>query len=552
MRSNDQERRNTMIKIENVSFSYSNRDVLEGVTFTINPGDRIGLVGPNGVGKTTLLKLIVGTITPTSGTVIKSGDNVGYLPQDLAPWQDHSVISYLKEITGVASTEKEFEEITASAGPDSDRIQTAIDQLELLGAYTFNARVKAALAKVQLQNIDLDQKIKTLSGGQKTRLGLAAIFIDKHSTLLLDEPTNNLDMEGLSLLENFLCRSNSSLVVVSHDRRFLQRVATKIVAFSQGSSGIEVYHLGYEEFIKAREAKRSSIRLAYERFLEEKDRLKKAYLSKASDTKAADRSKKRTDSEKMARHSVQEKAVGAHASAAHALKTRVEKLEAPQLPVNEMDLNFRLNTSNRSGDVVVRLSEASVTFVGNNKTIGPFDLTVQRGDRLIVTGPNGSGKSTLLRLISGDLQPTLGTVTAGTGVNVGLIDQDHDILRRDKTVLECITEIVNKENISPMGQSEIRQILAIFNLGTEKIYQLISELSPGERSRALLAALVARDTNVLLLDEPTNHLDIDASEEFEAAISSYKGTYIIVTHDREFIDHIKPTRTIQIVNGLIA
>lgn len=551
-RTKNKEGRTTVIKFENVSFSYDNQAVLEGVTFTINHGDRIGLVGPNGAGKTTLLKLIMGDIYPTIGNVGITGDNIGYLPQDLTPWQDYSVVDYLREITGITAAERELEEASALGVAGGDRTESAINQLESLGADTFDARVKTALAKTQLQDIKETQKIKTLSGGQKTRLGLTAIFVDKHSTLLLDEPTNNLDMEGLALLENFLCQSKNSLVIVSHDRRFLQKIATKIVALDKDAAGVEVYNLGYEEYVKAREVKRESIRLTHERFLDEKDRLKQAYLSKNRDSVAADKNKKKTDNEKMAWHAVKEKAVGAHASAAHALKTRGEKLETPEVPKKKLDLNFRLGTSHRSGDMVVQLNGATITFDGSDKTIGPFDLTIQRGDHLIITGPNGSGKSTLLKLILGDLKPTLGTVTLGVGVKSGLVDQDHSMLCQDKTVLDCVTEMVNKNTTPPMGQSEIRQILAMFNFDAEKVFRLVKELSPGEQSRVLLAALVARDTNVLVLDEPTNHLDIDASEELEDAISSYRGTYIIVTHDREFIDNIKPNRTVRLLNGLIA
>jgi len=541
-----------MIKFENVSFSYDNLEVLENVTFAINSGDRIGLIGPNGAGKTTLLKLIMGTVSPTSGSVTISNDNVGYLPQDLTPWEHYSAIDYLRKITGITDAEKELERASSLGVSSGDRIEIAMNQLEILGASTFEARASVALAKSNLKDLDLNQKIKTLSGGQKTRLGLTAIFVDRHSVLLLDEPTNNLDSEGLDLLENFLCQSKSSLVIVSHDRRFLQKVATKIVAIDKDVAGAEVYNLGYEEYVKAREKKRESVELAYKQHQKEKDRLKQAYLNKSRDSVAADKNKKKTDNEKMAWHAVKEKAVGAHASAAHALKTRVEKLETPEVPKNKIDLNFRLGTSTRSGDMIVRLNEISITFDNSNKTIGPFDLTIYRGDRIVVTGPNGSGKSTLLKLILGDLRPTSGMVSLGARVKPGLIDQDHSMLDQGKTVLQCVTELTKEDNAPPMDQSEIRQILAMFNFDAEKIFQLIKELSPGEQSRVLLAALVARNTNVLILDEPTNHLDIGASEELEDALASYQGTYIIVTHDREFTSNIKPNRTIHVADGLMA
>jgi len=543
-----------MLKVDNISFEYDHKEVLREITFTVNRGERIGLVGPNGAGKSTLLKLMAGLLEQTEGRTIPQGDvSIGYLPQELTSWNDLSAIDYLKTATGIAEAEVNMEKASdmADDSPSSiAKLQTAMDRLETLGAYTFDSRLNKAMKRVSLNEAILKQKVRTLSGGQKTRLSLIAILLSKYDLLLLDEPTNNLDLEGLDILESYLMGSKRAFVIVSHDRRFLRKIATKIIELTPGQEGVDIYSLGYDEFVQSRAAKRLALEQSHKEYLEEKDRLQEAAERKQIAARRAASNKSRSDSEKVGKNSAQEKAVGAHASAAKSLQARLEQLKEPPRPSKELDLNFRFRESEaKMNGRVAEISGAAISFGDTN--IGPFDLRVHGGDKIVITGPNGSGKTTLLKLIAGLLKPARGTIQLGRFVKLGLVDQDQTLPLPDESLIANAKSLINKSGIELLDEGEIRQVLARFNLGKESIMQKARELSPGERSRVLLATLIARGTNVLLLDEPTNHLDIDATEELERAIAKYEGTYLIISHDRDFIDAIHPNKTFEMKAGRI-
>lgn len=535
-----------MLTVKDIRFEYQTDEILKGVSLVINPKDRVGLVGPNGVGKTTLLKIIAGELKPKSGTIIGDDLLVGYLPQEISEHQELTSYDYVKKLTGLLDLESEYDALIKSTKDKvSERFGVVHENLEHLGFYTFDGRLEKVLRKVKLDQKVLNQKVSTLSGGERRRLLLAAILLSRFDVVLLDEPTNDLDLEGIKILEDFLCQSTASFLIVTHDRRMLNTITNKIADVSPNGDHIDIYSLGYSEYIAAREANRQAISKEYDEFLEEKKRLGEVRrkLSKTSSRVAGNKSA--SDSEKLNRNASREKAATKFAASARAVSSRIDHLKEPTRPQKEIDLSFVFNgTTDLVSGTIVRLDSAAVEY--GNQSIGPFSLKVDRGEKIVITGPNGSGKTTLLNMAGGLLKPTHGLVSQGNGVVTGLVDQTKTIPAPDKTLLENAKLLANASNTD---EPELRATLSMFNFGEDRMDQIAGTLSPGERTRLLLAAIVARRTNLLLLDEPTNHLDIPAMEELENAIITYPETVILVTHDRELIERINPTRTLEVKNG---
>ncbi len=535
-----------MLKAENIRFDCQAEVVLRGVSLIINPKDRIGLVGPNGVGKTTLLKVIAGELKPISGSIVNNGLLIGYLPQEITEHQELIAKDYVKKLTGLFDLEKEYDFLTTRAQEQSvERLGVVLEKLDHLGYYTFDGRFEKVLRKVGLSPVVLDQIVSTLSGGEKRRLLLAAILISQFDVVLLDEPTNDLDLEGIKILEGFLLRSKSTFLIVTHDRHLLRTITNKIADISPNGDSIDIYSLGYDEYVASREANRVSVAKEYEEYQEEKKRLKEVQkkLSKTSGRIAGNKAS--SDSEKLGRNAAREKASTKYGASAKAVSTRILKLNEPQKPQNVIDLSFAfMGTNGLVSETIVSLESATVVY--DNKTIGPFNLRLKRRDKIVITGSNGSGKTTLNNLLGGLVKPTSGLVNQGSGVVTGIIDQAKTLPAPKKTLLENAKILAQ---VGGIDEPELRAILSKFNFGEDRMEQLASSLSPGERTRLLLVAIVARKTNFLLLDEPTNHLDIPAMEELEQAILSYPETIVLVTHDRELIEKINPTHMLEVKNG---
>ena len=496
----------------NITKEYGATVVLDRVSLTIPPGARIGVVGPNGSGKSTLLRVLSGADEPSAGRVERVG-TVCYLPQEPERRDGETLLGYLARRTGVADAEARMEQ------GDHD----AVDDFLTLGGADLERRTRKVCAQLGL-DISLDAELPTLSGGEAARVSLGALLLSRYDVLCLDEPTNDLDFDGLERLERFVERFAGSIVLVSHDRAFLDRTVTRIVAFEAETRRIAEFVGTYEEFEAERLRSLNRQQAAYADFADERARF--------GDLLGARR--------EQARHGLNlgRRETQALKSKVAQAKRRLERLDEVEKPWSPWQLELTLSPKARSGDLVARLSGAVVDR--GDFRLGPVDLTVGWGDRIAIVGPNGAGKTTLLRALLGDLSLAAGTRTIGTGVVVGELDQRRELFASDEPLLDRFRDE------SGLRQPDARTLLAKFGIRGEDAFRAARSLSPGERSRAVLALLQARGVNCLVLDEPTNHLDVEAIEQLEEALARYPGTVLLVTHDRRFLERFAPTRTLEL------
>ncbi|HZB23437.1 MAG TPA: ATP-binding cassette domain-containing protein [Gaiellaceae bacterium] len=374
----------------------------------------------------------------------------------------------------------------------------------------------------------------SLSGGEAARAALRAILDADDDVLLLDEPTNDFDFDGLALLERFVERTPSAIVIVSHDRAFLERTVARIVEFEAETRRVREFAGSWQEYEHQREAARRARELAYERYAGERARFENLREQRRSQAR-------RGSARKLARETggADRRATHALSSKVRAADRRLERLEAVEKPWAPWRLQLDLGDAPRGGDVVARLSGAVVRR--GDFTLGPVDFELHRGERLAIVGPNGSGKSTLIEALLGALPLTGGERYVGAGVRFGALDQRRDLFERDEPILESFAERAG------LNVGDARSLLAKFALGADEVTRAARALSPGERTRATIALLAAEGVNVLVLDEPTNHLDLEAIEELETALEDYEGTIVLVTHDRRLLERFEPTQTLELL-----
>jgi ATPase subunit of ABC transporter with duplicated ATPase domains len=521
--------------------------VLDAVDLVVDGTARIGVLGRNGAGKSTLLRVLAGLEAPTAGTVERSppGLNVGYLAQEPDPLEDETTAAYLRRRTGLAVAEEAMRATLRAVGdhPGQTELEAYDDALArflALGGDDHDTRAPRVLAGVGLAQRVLEVPLARLSGGQRVKAGLAAILLARFDVLLLDEPTNNLDFDGLARLERFLADEDRPVVLVSHDRAFLSATTTRIAELDLHSHRLGEYGGGYDAYTEERRRRREQAYAGYDQARAERARLEEAARQKR-DWAASRRGERRTDNDKALAGRRKERAT-AGATRAKAIERRLERLGDPEKPWEGWDLRLSLQAGRRSGEVVASLAGATVER--GRFRLGPVDLELRWRDRLALTGPNGAGKSTLLGLLTGELRPASGTVRLGSGVVVGHLGQDRT--PGPGSLLDAVRERTE------LSVEEARSLLAKFDLGAEHLTRREADLSPGERSRAGLAVLVARGTNLLLLDEPTNHLDLDAIEELERALHGYDGTLVVVSHDRRLLANLRLDRRLEVVDGEVA
>jgi ATPase subunit of ABC transporter with duplicated ATPase domains len=553
-----------MLAARNLTVVRGAQVVLDAVDLVVDGTGGIGVLGRNGAGKTTLLRCLAGLEAPTTGAVERSppGLTVGYLAQEPDLLAGETTAAYLRRRTGLAVAEEAMQAALRAVGehPGHHELEAYDDALArflALGGDDHDTRAPRVLADVGLDPALLEVPLARLSGGQRVKAGLAAILLARFDVLLLDEPTNNLDFDGLARLERFLAteerppggsgglkkRSGSppvGVVLVSHDRAFLSATTTRIAELDLHSRRLSEYGGGYDAYVEERRRRREQAYADYDEARAERARLEEAARQKR-EWAASRRGERRTDNDKALAGRRKERAT-AGATRAKAIERRLERLGDPAKPWEGWDLRLSLQAGRRSGEVVASLVGAVVER--GRFRLGPVDLELRWRDRLALTGPNGAGKSTLLGLLTGELRPAAGTVRLGSGVVVGHLGQDR--APGAGTLLDAVRERTE------LPVEAARSLLAKFDLGAEHLTRPEAALSPGERSRAALAVLVARGTNLLLLDEPTNHLDLDAIEELERALGGYDGTLVVVSHDRRLLANLRLDRRLEVVAGTVA
>ncbi|WP_019201103.1 ABC-F family ATP-binding cassette domain-containing protein [Tsukamurella sp. 1534] len=545
----------TVLQTRGLAVAYADRPLFSGLDLVISPGDVVGLVGANGAGKSTLLKLLAGVGADggpdVTGTVdlAPADATVGYLAQEPERLPGETVAGFVARRTGVAEAEAAMDAAAEALAtdPSDDRYTPALDRWLALGGADLEQRLAAILDEVGLP--DAGAAMTGLSGGQAARAGLAAVLASRYDVLLLDEPTNDLDLAGLELLERFVAEAATAIVVVSHDREFLARTVTTVVELDLAQQQIGVYGGGYEAYLVERDVARRHAREEYEQYagrlsdLQDRAQMQRNWMEHGV-RNARRKMKSGADPDKAGRKARLE-STEKQASKARQTERAIERLEVVEEPRKEWELRMSIAAAPRSGSVVATLSGATVAHPGF--TVGPVSVSVEYGDRILLTGPNGAGKSTLLSLLLGRRAPSAGTATLGSGVAIGEIDQARGRFLGDGALLDAFCA-----EVPDTPPADVRTLLAKFGLRGHHVLRPASSLSPGERTRAALALLQARGVNLLVLDEPTNHLDLPAIEQLEQAVESFDGTVILVTHDRRMLDTVRATRRWRMAAGALS
>ncbi|TSA55740.1 ABC transporter ATP-binding protein [bacterium] len=503
-----------MILLKNISKSFGGKVVLKEVNLTIPKKEHIALVGKNGSGKSTLLRILAGLLEPDDGKVENpQGLRVGYFPQEI---------------------------------PKKDQEQTGeqfFNSLLSLNKDKLYGEMGLFFKKLQFSPEKLKQKIEDLSGGEKSKILLMLILKSPADIFLLDEPTNNLDLRGLVVLEEFIDSSQKGFFIVSHDRKVLDRFVESVVEMNDQTNTVEIYHnYSYSEYLHECKMKEQRELDVYNNDQRERKRLEETILLKKQEARKMQRgSKKPRDKDKfvVGFKKDRSKKIASQASTIEKRLKRIKEINRPRQP---LPLNLEFDLAERSGDIVFRLEKAKVNYY--NFSVGPVDVEIHYGDRVVILGPNGGGKTTLLKLLIGEMKPDSGFNYIGSRVNIGYLSQEIRFNNQEKILGWFLKN-------TQIDETNVRRILARFGFLQEEVYSKIGRVSPGQRSRLILASLMARKINCLILDEPSNHLDIEVLDRLEGALKIFSGTIVMVSHDRYLIDQIDITKTYLIEEGRI-
>lgn len=516
-----------MLRLEHINKTYPTGEVLKDINWEVKPGDRIGLVGVNGAGKSTQLKIITGEIEPTAGEVIRPANlHIGYLSQEFNVDPRRTVREELWQVFTAANQAQQrllaLQHQMEQADPETledliHQLDQAQRHFEAVDGYGLEARIEKILREMGFEPEDGDRLVSAFSGGWQMRISLGKILLQAPDILLLDEPINHLDLETIEWLETYLKGLTTPMVIVAHDREFLDRLCTQIV---ETERGISTTYLGnYTAYLQQKAEQKAAQLSAFER--QQKD-LEKQQVFIDRFRASATRSTQAKSREKQL--------------------AKVERIEAPSADLKA--LHFRFPPAPRSGRVVVKIDDLVHTYGDKILFLGA-NLLVERGDRIAFLGPNGSGKSTILRLIMGLEEPSEGVVQLGEhNVIPSYFEQNQaEALDLEKTVLDTI-----HDEVPDWKNEEVRTLLGRFLFSEDTVFKQVKALSGGEKARLALAKMLLRPANLLLLDEPTNHLDIPAKEVLEEALQHYDGTVILVSHDRYFISQVA-TKIVEIRDG---
>ena len=504
-----------ILALQDVKKSFGTHEVLKSVSFTLQEGERMGMVGVNGSGKSTLMKIIAGLETADDGSVnMQKGLRIGYLAQQGALTGDETVQETLESVFApqrrMEAEMRALEQEMAEHGEDPEKLRilggkydALTREFERTNGYGWRSQVEGVLAGLKLREFR-EMKTGLLSGGERTRLCLGRMLLTEPDLLLLDEPTNHLDLKSIAWLEDYLSAFRGAVIVISHDRYFLDRVCGRMAELLMGN--VETYDGNYTEYLEKRTAVYEIRMKAWQ--LQQKEIAREEAIIATY---------KRFNREKSIK-------------AAESREKRLEKIERLEKPQEESQVRFRFETRRRTGDDVLITEGLSKGF-GERVLFRDLKMHVRAGDRIALIGDNGTGKSTLLKCLTGEEKPDAGAIRWGTGVDLGYYDQHQAGLHEQKTVLDEVWD-----RFPRMEQYEVRGALGLFLFTGDDVFAPVSTLSGGEKGRVALTELMLRKDNVLLLDEPTNHLDMDSREVLEDALSGFPGTIIAVSHDRYFIN----------------
>ena len=503
-----------LFRLTEITKAYGAQEVLRAVTFQINPGEHVGLVGRNGAGKTTILRLITGAETPDNGEIERlRGFRYGALAQQVDFRGEQTVIdSALEVFEKLSALETKMRELehamTENSGAELDRVMHEYSEAQQAyehdGGFSYHARAEAVLLGLGFTKDEFGRRAENLSGGEKNRLGLARLLLLEPDILLLDEPTNHLDVEAVEWLEEFLSNYKSAYLIISHDRFFLDHTVNRVLDLENGR--VESYRGNYSAYLVEREERRERRQRAYEQQQE--------MIARTEDF-------------------IRRNIAGQKTKQAKSRRNFLERMERLENASGAETTNFKLKPAARTGDQVLVLDKLAIGFP--SKTLASnLSLLLQRGERLGIIGGNGAGKTTLLRTILGAQQPLDGELRWGTGVNIGYYDQRLLTVDERNTVIEELRGVAS----SAVPDGELRGFLGRFLFTGDDVFKPVTALSGGEKGRLALAKLIYSRVNVLALDEPTNHLDIASCEALEDALNDFDGTIITVSHDRYFLDRV--------------
>ena len=507
------------IRMIGLGKSFGVRQVFSNVSFEIKEGDRIALVGPNGAGKSTLLKCILGIEELDEGQVVMSPvASIGYLQQDVnlgdaslaeeieTAWEDvHALENKLQELTTYLETHEASES-------DLQRLDYLQNRLEWLGGYDYEQKTKRIVYGLGFTDEDLYKPANAFSGGQKTRINLAKALVRSPDFLFLDEPTNHLDMEMLEWLEGYLSSYRGGILIVSHDRYFMDRIVTGVVELDHHKA--TTYRGNYSRYVAQREERLKADTIAYEKQQE--------YIKKTEEY-------------------IDKYRAGIKSKMARGRQSQLNRLERLDAPETSHSLDFKFPPAAMSADKVLVLDHVSIGYKTDDPIIDDVSVVVRRGESVALIGPNGAGKSTMVKAIVGELFPTEGHIDIGNRVQVGYFSQEHEELHDRWQVVD---EIINNYNFT---EEKARNVLGSFLFKGDDVFKLVGDLSGGERARLALLKLFLQGDNFLILDEPTNHLDVPTREIVERALQQFGGTCFIISHDRYFLDQVS-TRTLVLEN----
>ena len=501
-----------LYRFEDIEKSYGPHDILRGVTWQHNPGEKVGLVGRNGAGKTTLFKLLLKQEEPDRGQIIRSSTlTIGHVGQHLDAEPGMTLFDYVEtafaEVLEIERKMRAIEHDLADPNTNHERLLEHYAELqhdyEHANGYSLHAEVERVLTGVGFQKADWQRPIAEFSGGQQNRAMLARVLLTKVDVLLLDEPTNHLDLNGIEFLEEFLEEFRGSYLLISHDRTFLNRTVGKIIELAHGK--LIEYTGNYEKFLQLRAERLEKMATDYER--------QQDFIDRTQDF-------------------IRRNIAGQKTKQAKSRRKMLEKLDTAERPeTDETFANFRLEAGPRSGAIALTADRLAAGY--EQPIVRDFSLAIRRGERYAIMGPNGAGKSTLLKTFAGRLAPLSGAVTYGHNVHVGYYDQTLGDLDANGRVIDEVWNLDHNQT-----EEQVRSYLAQFSFFDDDVYKKTRDLSGGERGRLALAKIMYRGGNVMLLDEPTNHLDVYTREALEAALEQFTGALIVVSHDRYFIDRV--------------